>query len=98
MSEEKTKLGFTVLRIVDIPVEYLRKGVERALRGRESFDDVDTDLDEKIYSGNVFENIACENAELDDDSHFKLFDEDLAQIEELAADLEEYELVRVTRI
>jgi hypothetical protein len=94
-----TKLGFNVLQIVDIPRDYLRRDVLRQLSGCEQYQDVDSDFEEGIYLGNVFEEIAL--------SHLKcielklpivLDDEDLQQINSIANDVKEFELIRVSSI
>lgn len=52
------------LSICQIPENALLDGVVRQLRGRESFIDADEDLGERIYSGDIFEAISCELAEM----------------------------------
>ena len=93
----KTKLGFEVLSIVDIPQTYLSKGIIRELAGREMQTDTDTDLDEKIYTADIFQQM------LDDQigqegSPIALSPEDLKQIEKIAKDLKNHELIRITTI
>jgi hypothetical protein len=95
--ESKTKSGFTVIQVVEIPVSYLRKGVLKELSGRELYRDTDDEIDEAIYDGSVFEAIACEQSEMKD-SPIRMKPEDLAQVEELAEYLGEYELIRVNKI
>jgi len=95
--ESKTKSGFTVIQVVEIPVSYLRKGVLKELSGRELYRDTDDEIEETIYDGSVFEAIACEQAEMKD-SPIRMSPEDLAQVEELAEDFGQYELIRVNKI
>jgi hypothetical protein len=95
---ETTKSGFNVIRMVEIPETFLRKGVLKELSGRESFVDTDEDLGEQIFSGDVFEAIACEQDEMPENSPLKLKQADLAQIELLSIELGEYELVRINKI
>lgn len=95
--ESKTKSGFTVIQVVEIPVSYLRKGVLKELSGRELYRDTDDEIEETIYGGSVFEDIACEQAEMKD-SPIRMSPEDLAQVEELAEDFGQYELIRVNKI
>ncbi len=95
--EAKTKSGFSVIQVVEIPVSYLRKGVLKELSGRELYKDTDDEIDEAIYDGSVFETIACEQSEMKD-SPIRMNPEDLAQVEELAEELGEYELIRVNKI
>jgi hypothetical protein len=90
----KTKLGFEVLKIVDIPESYLSKGIKRELEGRESFIDTDEDLGEQIFSGDVFEQIACEAEE---GGCLSLTKAELNYVGKLAEELGEYELVRITK-
>jgi len=91
----KTKSGFEVLKIVDIPESYLSKGILRELSGREIFVDTDEDLGEQIFSSDVFEQIASEKEE---GGCFFLTDADLKSVDDLAEELGEYELVRITKV
>ena len=92
----KTKIGFEVLKLVDIPDIYLLPQVKKELEGREMYADCDDDLTETIYSGDVFEAIACEIAE--EPQLYNLSKEALKQIDDLAADLTKYELIRLTQV
>lgn len=96
--EAKTKSGFSVIQVVEIPVSYLRKGVLKELSGRGIYIDTDEELNEEIYSGDIFEQIAGEQAEIPENSPLKMSTEDLKQVEELAEELGEYELIRVNKI
>jgi len=97
--ESKTKSGFSVIQLVEIPDTYLRKGVLKELFGREMYSDTDDDIQEGIYSADVFEQISSEYEELPENSPLRNLDEeDLKQIDALAEELGEYELVRVNKI
>jgi len=98
--EAKTKSGFSILQLVEIPEKYLRKGVLKELSGREVYVDTDEELGEQIFSGDVFEAIASEQGEMGDcaPAFAKMSAEDLAQIEALAEELGQYELIRVNKI
>ena len=60
-----TKESFNVLSITQIPRVSLSKGVLKLLSGRELFIGKDEDCYEVIYSGDVFEVIACELNEME---------------------------------
>ncbi len=94
--ENRTKIGFEVLKIVEIPNTWLRKNVLKAMDGKETYTDLSEGLNdpEKIYSGDVFDNILEDIAE--NPSQFTLDLMDMEQINSLAADLKDYELVRVS--
>ena len=96
----QTKLGFEVLRIVDIPSTYFSREILSELSDRESFVDTDEDLGEQIFSADVFEQIACEQEEKKECNCLIgiLSDADLKVIDDLAEDLGEFELVRITRV
>lgn len=98
--EKTSKSGFTVLQIVDIPETFLRARVRKALSGRETFTDTDIDLNEQIFSGDVFENISSEYEELPKSSPLRksLQKEDIEQIDSLAEELGNYELIRITKV
>ena len=94
----ETKLGFNVIRLVEIPEESLSKGILKELSGRETFVDTDEDLGEQIFSADVFEAISCEQDEMPENSPLRLSDEDLKRIDELAEDIGEFELIRFNKI
>ncbi len=95
MANNKTK--FNVVSMTQIPESYLTKETLKALEGRESFSDADKDLDEKIYTGDIFEAILCEESE-SGGSPFRIKDEaTLAQLEELAREVST-EYVQITKI
>lgn len=92
----ETKIGFEVLKIVDIPIDWLRKNVLKAMDGKQTYADLGegTNEPEKIYSGNVFEDI-LEDLE-ENPNQYTLDLMDMEQINSLVADLKDYELIRVT--
>ena len=95
MGNNKSK--FNVVSMTQIPESYLTKETLKALNGREAFSDTDQDLDEKIYSGDVFEAIFCEEME-NGGSPFRIRDEaTLLQLEELAREVTT-EYVQITKI
>ena len=96
--ETKTKTGFTVIRVVEIPIEYLHTGVIKALRGLASFTDTNKDINEKIYSGDVFETIKSDDLKLPSSSMLKLSYKERKQVAELAEECKDYELVRINKI
>jgi len=57
---EKFK-NLDTLRMIQIPRVNLNKKVLESLEGKEQFVDCDEDLQEKIYSGDVFNEILSEN-------------------------------------
>ena len=60
LSKALTKVSMT-----QIPENALADWLVKKMQGRELFEDIDTDLSEKIYSGDVFEAILGEYAELE---------------------------------
>ena len=60
-----TKESFSVISVTEIPKSCLLNGVIKLLEGREMYVDVDDDIQEKVYSGDVFEAIASELAEME---------------------------------
>ena len=82
--QEQIKSVTTELTIASIPSNAILDGVIRLLQGREMFCDVDLSLDEKIYAGHVFEDIASEQAELPDGHRFKQSQKVLDQLDVLA--------------
>jgi len=55
-----TNESFSVISITEIPKDVLLEGVIKLLEGREMYVDTDYELEEKIYSGDVFETLSCE--------------------------------------
>ena len=95
-----TKESFEKISCTDIPNYVLLKGVLEELRGREIMEDLE--YDEQLYSGDVFEAIACEWAELikaDENNRqiFKISQEMIDQVENLA-EVIETELIRIVNI
>ena len=91
-----TKDSFEVISVTDIPRVSLSKGVLKLLAGREMFVDVDEDLEETIFSGDVFEAIAGELAEMEG-SPILPPQEVIEEIDNLA-EVIETELVRIIAI
>lgn len=77
--------ALSTVTMTQIPEDALTDWVVRQLQGREMFEDTDSTLNEKIYSGDVFEAILGEYAELEGSplypqaKHMKQLDE-LAQM------------------
>ena len=91
-----TKESFEVISCTDIPRVSLLKGTLKQLDGRELMLDTDEDTQEKLYSGDVFEAIACELAEMKG-SPLLPTQEVIDQIDNLA-EIIETELVRIIAI
>ena len=91
-----TKESFDVVSVTDIPKSSLLPGVLKELRGREMMSDTDFDLDEKLYSGDVFEAIAGELAEMEG-SPLLPPQEVIDEIDNLA-EVVETELIRIIAI
>jgi hypothetical protein len=89
-----TKDSFDVVSVTDIPKQCLLPGVLKELNGREMMTDTEFDLDEKLYSGDVFEAMAGELAEMDKDYILYPSQEVVDQIDNLA-EIIETELVRI---
>jgi len=87
------KNSFDVISITDIPRVSLLSGVLKLLNGRESFLDVDDEIGEVIYNGDIFETIAGELAEMEDSPLYPPI-EVVVQIDNLA-EIIETELVRI---
>ena len=92
-----TKESFEKVSCTDIPNNVLLKGVLEELRGREIMEDIE--YDEQLYSGDVFEAIASEWAELieADENHkqiFRITQEMIDQVDNLA-EVIETELIRI---
>jgi len=91
-----TKESFDVISVTDIPRVSLLKGTLKQLDGREMMIDTDEDIQEKIYSGDVFEAIAGELSEMEGSPLLPTQDV-IDQIENLA-EVIETELVRIIAI
>jgi hypothetical protein len=92
-----TKESFDVVSVTDIPRQCLLPGVLKELRGREMMTDTEIELDEKLYSGDVFEAMASELAEMDKDYILYPSQDVVDQINNLAEILET-ELVRIVSV
>lgn len=95
--ETKTKSGFSVIQMVEIPADSLHKEVEKAICNRQIYIDLE-ELNELICSGDVFDQILIEQEENGDDYRFKMSSEALKQVKELAEECKKYELVRINRV
>ena len=69
--------------MIQIPENALLHGVVKELEGRECFKDADEDLNERIYTGDIFQAIASEIEQMGE-SVMRPSDKVIAQIEELA--------------
>ena len=88
-----TKESFDVVSVTDIPKQCLLPGVLKELRGREMMTDTEFDQDERLYSGDVFEALAGELAEMEGSPLYPS-QEVVDQIDNLA-EIIETELVRI---
>jgi hypothetical protein len=84
LPRKKLKAVTTELTVASIPSNAILDGVIRLLQGREIFRDTDDSLDEKMYAGHVFEDIASEQAQLPDGHRFKQSQKVLDQLDVLA--------------
>jgi hypothetical protein len=91
LSKALTKVSMT-----QIPQDVLFEWVVRQLHGREMFEDTDSRLDEKIYSGDVFEAILGEYGELEDSPLYPQ-EKYMKQLDELAQ-MVDTEYVQLTTI
>ncbi len=95
-----TKESFEKVSCTDIPNNVLLKGVLEELRGREIMEDIE--YDEQLYSGDVFEAIASEWAELieNDENHQQIFRISQEMIDQLnnLSEVIDTELVRIVNI
>lgn len=82
--------------MTQINEDALSDWVVRQLRGREAFEDTDSELGEKIYTGDVFETILCEYAELEDSPLYPQA-KHMKQLDELAQMIDT-EYVQITKI
>ena len=88
-----TKESFDVVSVTDIPKQCLLPGVLKELRGREMMTDTEFEQDERLYSGDVFEALAGELAEMEGSPLYPS-QEVVDQIDNLA-EIIETELVRI---
>lgn len=89
-----TKESFDKVQCTDIPRDVLLPGVINELGGREIM--YDNEFNEQLYSGDVFETIASEWAELSDDMRqiFRITQGAIDQVNNLA-EIIDTELVRI---
>ncbi len=95
--QEQIKSVTTELTIASIPENALLDGVVKLLDGREMFKDTDDSLDEKMYAGHVFEDIACEQAEIEDGHFMKAPQKVLDQLDALA-EFVSHDYVLITKV
>ena len=95
--QEQIKSVTTELTIASIPENALLDGVVKLLEGRESFRDTDDSLDEKMYAGHVFEDIATEQAQYEDGHMFKASQKVLDQLDALA-EFVSHDYVLITKV
>ncbi len=95
-----TKESFEVVSCTDIPRDSLLMGVLEELQGREMMKD--DEFNEQLYSGDVFETIACEWEELieSDENHRQIFRISKSMIDQVnnLAEIIDTELVRIISI
>jgi hypothetical protein len=91
-----TKDSFDVVSVTDIPRICLLPGVLQELRGREMMTDTEIELDEKLYTGDVFQILAGELSEMEGSPLYPSQDV-VDQINNLA-EIIETELVRIIAI
>ena len=86
------KINYIVetLKIAQITEDSLLHEVECALRGRQSFIDVELNQDEKIYTADVFEAILSE-----DNEYPKLSEKALNQLADLSVQTEYYNYIQI---
>ena len=95
--QEQIKSVTTELTVASIPENALLHGVVKLLEGREMFKDTDDSLDEKMYAGHVFEDIATEQAQYEDGHMFKQPQKVLDQLDALA-EFVNHDYVLVTKV
>lgn len=88
----------TDAKIAQIHENNLLKGVLKQLQGREMFVDADPHNEERMYSADVFEQILSEQDGLEGSRMAIQNEEVIAQLEELADALGEYQYVQLTII
>jgi len=95
--KKQIKSVTTKRTVVSIPENALLHGVVKLLEGREAFRDTDDELDENMYAGHVFEDIAGEQAQLEDGHMFKASQKVLDQLDALA-ELVSQDYVLITKV
>ena len=95
--KKQIKTVTTKLTVVSIPENALLHGVVKLLEGREAFKDTDSELDENMYAGHIFEDIAGEQAEIEDGHFMKAPQKVLDQLDALA-ELVSQDYVLITKV
>lgn len=90
---EKSKYVVNILKVAQISEDAIVHELVMALNEREMFNDA-TDLNEKVYTGDVFEAILTDY----DTGVEPLSEKALRQCEELAKELGYYEYVMITKV
>lgn len=97
LSYHQIKSVTTELTVASIPENVLLDGVIKLLEGREAFSHTDDSLDEKMYAGHVFEDIANEQAQYEDGHIFKESKKVLDQLDVLA-EFVSHDYVLITKV
>lgn len=84
---------FEVLKIAQIPSDFLPKEIKDELEGREAFTDTDEELEEKIYNGLVFDDILDEQK-----NNRTLSDATIKELEIYNRSVQKYEYFMVTNV
>ena len=90
-----TKINYIVetLKIAQVAENSLLHEIEKLLVGREQFTDTNKEINEKLYSGDVFENILQEKL----DGEITLSDKALKQLRQLVIQLTECEYIMISK-
>jgi hypothetical protein len=90
--------AISTVTMIQIDATHLSAGVLKELEGRESFRDVDTSLNERIYTGDIFQAVL---GEMDEETKLigihKMHPIDVEQLEALC-DLSIHEYIQITNI
>jgi hypothetical protein len=95
--QEQIKSVTTELTVASIPENALLDGVVKLLDGREMFRDTDDSLDEKMYAGHVFEDIANEQAEMGG-SPFRVKNQKVLDQLDALAEFVSHDYVLITKV
>ena len=95
--KKQIKSVTTKLTVASIPNNAILDGVIKLLEGREMFRDVDESLEERMYAGHVFEDIATEQAQYEDGHIFKAPQKVLDQLDALA-EFVSHDYVLITKV
>jgi hypothetical protein len=90
----ESKYVTNILKVAQISENAIIHEVIEALKDREAFTDTDTDLNEKVYNGDVFSAILEDN----EAGTQPLSKKAITHCEELAAELEYFEYVMITKV